>query len=356
LKKLLQVLAAPITNIVNLSLSSGVFPDEMKLALVTPLLKKTSLSPEILNNYRPVSNLSFLSKLVERVVARQLRSHLETAGLYVPVQSAYRSNHSTETALLKVLNDLLLVADRGDAALLTLLDQSAAFDTIDHEILLERIRLRFGLNGTALAWLRSYLSNRIQAVSVAGVTSSSYRLHWGDPQGSVLGPILFILYSSPMHDIPSRFSVSDHYYADDTQFYTSFSLSAEGQCEAYRSMAGCIAKERLWMTANKLKLNEDKTEALLVYAASSRRKPALTPLMVGGETIQLATTVRNLGVTLDSHLTLDAHVRSICKKAFFHLHRISRIRKYLTQSATRQLIHSFVTSQLDYGNSLLAPK
>ena len=354
LKELLHVLAPPITNIVNLSLSSGIFPDEMKLALVTPLLKKSSLSPEDLNNYRPVSNLSFLSKLVERVAARQLRSHLETTELYVPVQSAYRSYHSTETALLKVLNDLLLVADRGEAALLALLDQSAAFDTIDHGILLERIQSRFGMDGTALAWLRSYLSNRIQAVSVAGVTSSPQRLHWGVPQGSVLGPILFILYSSPMHDIPPRFSVCDHYYADDTQFYTSFNLSAEGQCEAYRSMAGCIAEARLWMTANKLKLNEAKTEALLVYAVSSKRKPALTPLMVGGETIQLATTVRNLGVTLDSHLTLDAHVRSVCKKAFFHLYRISRIRKYLTQSATRQLVHAFVTAQLDYGNSLLA--
>ena len=192
------------------------------------------------------------------------------------------SYHSTETALLKVLNDLLLVADRGEAALLALLDQSAAFDTIDHGILLERIQSRFGMDGTALAWLRSYLSNRIQAVSVAGVTSSPQRLHWGVPQGSVLGPILFILYSSPMHDIPPRFSVCDHYYADDTQFYTSFNLSAEGQCEAYRSMAGCIAEARLWMTANKLKLNEAKTEALLVYGLSSKRKPA-SPLMVGGE-------------------------------------------------------------------------
>jgi hypothetical protein len=105
------------------------------------------------------------------------------------------------------------------------------------------------------------------------------------------------------------------------------------------------------MTENKLKLNEDKTEALLVYAASSRKKPAPTPLMVSGEMVQLATTVRNLGVTLDCHLTLDAHVR---EKAFFHLHRISRIRKYLSQYATRQLVHAFVTSQLDYGNSLPA--
>ncbi len=116
------------------------------------------------------------TKLVERVAARQLRSHLETAGLYIPVKSANR----------KILNDSLLVADRGDAALLALLDQSAAFVTIDRRILLQRIRLRFGMDGTALAWLRSYSSNRVQAVSVAGMISSPCLLHWGVPQGSFL--------------------------------------------------------------------------------------------------------------------------------------------------------------------------
>ncbi len=127
------------------------------------------------------------------------------------------------------------------------------------------------MDGTALAWLRSYLSNRVQAVSVAGVTSSPCRLHWDVPQGSVLGPILLILYSSPMHDIPPRFSVSDHYYADDTQFYTSFKLSAEGQCEAFRSMAGCIAEAKLWMTANKLKLNALSLSSYFLFILSSRR-------------------------------------------------------------------------------------
>ena len=356
LKKLLHVLASPITKIVNMSLSSGVFPDEMKLALVTPLLKKAGLSPENLDNYRPVSNLSFLSKLIERVVARQLSFHLESSGLYVPVQSAYRPNHSTETALLKILNDLLLVADSGDAAILALLDQSAAFDTIDHEILLERIQLRFGISDLVLTWIRSYLSNRSQSVCVAGMSSSPVSLRWGVPQGSVLGPTLFILYSSPIHDIPPRHSVSDHYYADDTQLYRAFSLSADGreQHEAFLAMAGCIAEAKRWMTANKLKLNENKTEALVVYASSARLKPLDTPLGVGEGTVKLASTARNLGVILDNHLSLDDHVRSICKKAFFHLHRISRIRKYLTQSAIRQLVHAFVTSQLDYGNSLLA--
>ena len=144
-KKFADVLVIPITSIVNLSLSSGVFPEEIKLAFVTPLLKKPNLCVDDTNNYRPVSLLSFLSELIERVVAKQLSKHLTACDLYVSVQSAYRPNHSTETALLKVVNDLLLALDSGNATVLALLDQSAAFDTIDHVILLSRLRCGFGL-------------------------------------------------------------------------------------------------------------------------------------------------------------------------------------------------------------------
>ena len=165
MKELLPVLAPSLLRLVNLSLSTGVLPDEMKLALVTPLLKKSSLDPEVLGNFRPVSKLSFLSKLLERVVARQLIAYLEKRSLLVPVQSAYRANHSTETALLKVLNDLLIAVDRGEAVVLALLDQSAAFDTIDHAILLDRLTERFGITGCVLAWFESYLFNRRQSVS-----------------------------------------------------------------------------------------------------------------------------------------------------------------------------------------------
>jgi hypothetical protein len=124
----------------------------MKLALVTPLLKKPSLDPEVLGNFRLIYNVSFLSKLLERVVARQLIAYLERRSLLVPVQSAYRANHSTKTALLKVLNDLLIGVEGGKAIVLALLDQSAAFDTIDHAILLGRLTARFGITGCFLAW------------------------------------------------------------------------------------------------------------------------------------------------------------------------------------------------------------
>jgi hypothetical protein len=151
LKDCLEALAPAITNVVNLSLAESTFPQEMKQALVTPLIKKPTLNKEVLSNYRPVSNLSFLSKVTEKAVAKQLTEHMTTHKLHVPIQSAYRQNHSTETALLKVLNDILVSVDKGDGVILILLDLSAAFDTIDHNMLIDRLGEQIGVKGPALA-------------------------------------------------------------------------------------------------------------------------------------------------------------------------------------------------------------
>ena len=145
-----------MTSIINDSLRSGVFPSIYKSAIVTPLLKKPSLDPNDLKNYRPVSNLSFMSKILEKLVVSQLMSHLNRHNLFSSFQSAYRSGHSAETALLKVVNDLLLAMDDGKLSVLVLLDLSAAFDTIDHDILLHCLQHVFGIHGTELSWFRSH--------------------------------------------------------------------------------------------------------------------------------------------------------------------------------------------------------
>ncbi|WP_419637627.1 reverse transcriptase domain-containing protein, partial [Thiolapillus sp.] len=165
-----------ITHVVNESFLSGTFPSMFKTAIVKPLLKKPSLDQDDLKNYRPVSNLSFLSKVAEKLVLSQLSEYLNANQLFSPVQSAYRPNHSTETALVKIVNDLLLALDDGKVSVLTLLDLSAAFDTIDHNILLHRLEHAFGITGTALSWIRSYLSDRDQTVVVNGLKSEPFRL------------------------------------------------------------------------------------------------------------------------------------------------------------------------------------
>ena len=222
-----------------MTLHSGLFPSAFKSVIVKPLLKKTTLNPEILKNYRPVSNLSFLSKILEKVVLRQLSSHLLTNNLFYSHRSAYRAGHSTETALLKIVNDLLSALDEDKLSLLSLLDLSAAFDTIDHSNLLSRLSYSFGISDTVLAWFTSYLTDRTQTVSVNGSNSLPAPVHYGVPQGSVLGPILFVLYTHPLSKIIQHHSLYCHRFSDDNQLYISTNL-AQLQ-EIIRTSQSCIS-------------------------------------------------------------------------------------------------------------------
>ena len=165
---------------------------------MVPLLKKSLLDRDTMKNYRPVSNLPFVSKVVERVVASQLNTHMLEHSLLEPAQSAYRRNHSMESALLQVRSDVLQATDGKKCVMLVLLDPSAAFDTIDHDILLLRLEIDIGVCGSALAWFRSYLSGQIQSVRINNTTSQPQPLHYGVPQGSVVGPVLFTVTRHPL--------------------------------------------------------------------------------------------------------------------------------------------------------------
>ena len=159
-----QLLAPYLTNLFNRSLSQGYFPEMFRLAEVTPILKKSTLDPSVLSSYRPISNLPFVSKVLERAVNERMSQHLQSNGLLPENQSAYRRSHSTETALLKVTSDALIAADQGKLTLLGMLDLSAAFDCVNHGILLDRLETSFGFSGVVLDWMRSYLVGRRQYV------------------------------------------------------------------------------------------------------------------------------------------------------------------------------------------------
>jgi len=219
MKQHVDVLAPFLTALFNRSLSLGVVPPVFKVAYITPRLKKPDLDPANVKSFRPISNLTILSKLLEHLVARQLLDHMHVHKLLPSLQSAYWAQHSTETAVLKVLSDVLTAADRGDLSMLTLLDLSAAFDTVDHPILLRRLMTSHGVNGVVHSWISSYLANRTQCVRYSGSRSTPLPVLCGVPQGSVLGQILFLLYTVDLVQLVESFELYPHLHADDTQIY-----------------------------------------------------------------------------------------------------------------------------------------
>ena len=334
------------------SLTEGAVPAGFKKAIVSPLIKKSSLPPDELKNYRPVSGLSFISKLVERVVVSQLNAHVTSNGLENVSQSAYKQGHSTETALLSIKNEVHLALARGEATAVVLLDQSAAFDTIDHSTLIECLSSWFGVGGVVLDWFRSYLSDRYQCIKIGSVLSDAKRLLYGVPQGSVLGPILFSLYTTPLSKvIQNHPGIHFHFYADDTQLYVH--LIHKHATLAFERLKNCLDDVRKWLSVNKLKLNPDKTEFILFSSKNVRTKLGkFFPVNILGTLLSPAEAIRNLGVWFDSDFSFSCHVRNICKACFVHIRDIRRLRGYLKREAALLAANALVGSRLDYCNSL----
>jgi hypothetical protein len=275
LKQCLHALLPTITHIINLSLDTGVFPDKFKSSSVIPLLKKYNLDKEDLSNYRPISHLSFLSKLTERVVKNRLTQHLSINNLLNSFQSAYTKHHSTESTLLAVHDHIIKAMSQQKVTALCLLDLSAAFDTIDHSILLHRLSSWFGLNGKVLSWLTSYLASRNFVVNINSSVSDQFPLHQGVPQGSVLGPLLFILYTTPsvllslIHHVVIICMLMTLNYLFPLLLPTSLPTSCTYRIQLTLSPTGCL---QISFHSIKLKLSFSS----LVYLRSSPK--SLIPL------------------------------------------------------------------------------
>ena len=353
LKAGIDIILPVVTKIVNVSLKTGEFADIWKTAIIRPLLKKINLDL-IPSNYRPVSNLSFLSKVVEKAALLRFTSHCEEHRLMPDYQSAYRTNYSCETAVTKLTNDLLWSMEKQEVSALAAIDLSAAFDTVDHSILLSVLQKKFGISGTCLNWFRSYLTNRKCSVNIGSEYSTARDLNFSVPQGSCAGPVLYLSYASTMQEtIPA--SISLYGYADDHAIVDHFRADdrvEERQC--INNIQSCMTKIKRWMDCNRLKMNDTKTEFIQFGSKRQLQKCSTDSIDVNDAVVEKSSEIKYLGVWFDNTVSFKSHVSKKCRLAMLNLQRLKLIRPCLTIDACKTLVQGLVISHLDYANAVFA--
>ena len=342
----MEILIPYVCNIVNTSIKTCIVPPLLKHSVITPIYKQKQLDVEDVANYRPISQLPIMSKIMERHVAEQLQHHMNDNNINMVFQSAYRANHSTETALIRIHNDVTQALDQNRDVILILLDLKSAFDCLNHTIMINRLR-EIGISGDMLKWFESYLSGRTYSVKINQEYSNPVTSLHGVPQGSVLGPLLFNGYCLPLARVIEKHNIAFHMYADDTQLYLDFDPRDKNSSIA--RINACIKDIKMWLCANRLCINESKTEALLI----SKKETVATSFQNGSMTIPLLPSVTNLGAKIDNRCDMEKHALKMCTNACFHLQSIRKIRRCLTMESCKILVHSLVTSRLDYANILL---
>ena len=243
--------------------------------------------------------------------------------------------------------------DNRKITLLVLLDLSAAFDTVDHELLIHQMQSQIGIDGIALKWFRSYLHDRHQLVCINNARSAEVRLDYGVPQGSVIGPSAFSIYTLPLGDIIHSHDLDYHCYADDTQIYISVDPDQCNIDAAINRLETCIDDVKSWMSHNYLKLNDDKTEFMVIGSKYQTAKVHVSHIRVGNSKVIPSSEVRNLGVIFDSSLSMENHITTVCRAAYASIRNIGRIRKHVNRETAEMMVHAFITSKIDIGNSLL---
>ena len=283
-----------------------------------------------------------MSKLLERIIHRRMSGFLKVHDLLPRLQSAYKRYRSTETAvliLLKVLSDIVYAIDTGNLSVLALLDLSAAFDTVDHGILLQRLETSFGFSGFVLDWFRSYLTNRVQHVRRGASRSAERKMCFGLPQGSVLGPLLWILYTVNLICLVEYYGFISHMYADDTQI--NGSCQHESAEQLHHDLSSCLDDVSTWMCANQLQLNTSKTEVIWCATSCQKHQLPADDVRVGTDYVRPSKCVRNLGIFIDSDVTMRTHVTRTVASCFATLRQLRTVRRSVSDPVFQTLIVSW---------------
>ena len=352
IKEHIDTLLPLITEVINASIRECEFHDSWKLAVVQPLLKKSGLAT-IPSNYRPVSNLPFISKLTEKCVLEQLTAHFDSHDLLPQYQSAYRARFSTETAVLKLYHDFLENMENKRVTAFVAMDLSAAFDTVHHGVLLSVLENRFGIENAALKWIENYLCSRKFVVHVNDHFSEEHVINFSVPQGSMLGPVFFNAYASTLQQHISSHAVELSGYADDHGTYKGFDpRSPDAENSAITIIEDCLKTIQSWMSMNRLKMNPTKTEFIYFGSRQMLSKCVRENIQVVDDVVEISHKIKTLGVWFDSELSFRYQIDEKCKLAYLNIRNIRSIRKFISVDVCKQLVKSLVLSHLDYCNSL----
>ena len=336
-----HVLIHPIVHICNLSLANGVFPQQLKIAKVVPLHKGDD--PSLFSNYRPISILPLFSKVFERIMYNRLINYLNSRKILYSYQFGFRKNHSAAMALILLVDKISKALENGDYVIGLFLDFSKAFDTINFDMLLDKLD-HYGIRGCSLDWFRSYLTDRKQYVYYNGVSSTMRTTSCGVPQGSILGPLLFLIYVNDLATVSEYiFSIL---FADDTNMF----MSGKNMQELEQKFNSEMIKVFQWIETNKLSLNIKKTQFMLFHG--KRIVDHVPNIVINGIAISSTKSIKFLGVMVDDKLSWKTHIDYISNKVSKSIGVLYKLHNYLDCKTLRGLYFSFIYPYLTYCNEV----
>ena len=344
LKMINFAICSPLSKIINICIRTGVHPDKLKLAHVIPIFKKGSRL--LVSNYRPISLLSNINKIFEKIMHKRIYSFLEKFKLLYQLQFGFRSKYSTSHALIHMTEAIRQALDSGYVTCGIFVDFQKAFDTVNHEILLKKLD-HYGFRGSVNDWFRSYLTNRKQKVVINGFESESRPLLHGVPQGSVLGPILFLIYINDLHHCIKY--CRTYHFADDTNL---LNISKDYKT-LQRQVNYDLFNLHKWLTANKISLNEGKTE--LIFFRKSGPAPVLN-IKLHGKRLRPSKFVKYLGIYVDEFLSGETHCEELVKKLNRGNGMLAKARHFVPHSDLKNIYHAIFSSHLMYGAQVWTPK